>query len=100
VGGGTITEHRTHGRLGLAWIWRVQQGIGIVAALGLQLVCTRTLSTCRQGNAYYNYDNCTFCTLSYSNEVRQLIYSLKTVAFVIKLTWNFGMTQLKCNENT
>ena len=27
AGGGTITEHRAHGCLGLAWIWRVQQGV-------------------------------------------------------------------------
>ena len=29
AGGGINTEHRAHGWLGLAWIWRVHQGVGL-----------------------------------------------------------------------
>ena len=36
------TEHRAPGWLGLAWIWRVQQGAGLWQPL-LQLVCKCTL---------------------------------------------------------
>ncbi len=42
AGAGINTEHRAHGCLGLAWIWRFHQGVGFWQPL-LQLLCRRTL---------------------------------------------------------
>ena len=42
AGGGIYTEHRAHGCLCLAWIWRVHQAVAL-GSLYMQFACRQTL---------------------------------------------------------